>query len=73
MELISKEFDLHVYLGSFNGNLVRFYADSQSEEIYINLEDITQVTGTKPEHMTKKDFDKLKQSLTNTLKTNLCT
>jgi len=71
MELISKEFDIHVFLGSFNGSEIRFYADTQTHEIYINLNDLSLVTGSTPEHMTRNDYAKLRQSLINTLKTTI--
>jgi len=67
MELVSKEFDLQIYLGSFNGNLIRFFADTQSDQIYIHSEDFSLIMAGQPDGMTRRDFDSLKQSLNKTL------
>lgn len=71
MELIAKEFDLHIFRGSFNGSEIRCFADTQSNEIYISLDDLPFVSGITPDHMTREEFNKLKQTLIQTLQTTV--
>jgi len=66
MELIAKDLDLHVYLGSFAGSQIRFFVDPEGPDYYLNLEDLRLIVeATVPDGMKPADFVRIKLDIIN--------